>query len=188
LGVEYFDYVPPFPPHGDFNDHQHPEDMNWMNQNMPPNDTDDILILAGPLTLDLLHDTASFGNVSIYPGTYRRVEFNFVSSDDIVFNGNSIIVKGVYTNAEGTAIPVILKSNFERKVHLPIANGGVTVGSDSSVTISIIIDAIQIMRRLDLSKAVVSNGQILIDYNNNINLLMMFNDNISDRIHSRHRR
>ena len=99
-----------------------------------------------------------------------------------LFGGNSIIVNGTYHKSDGSVLPVILKSDFNKQIQLPLADGGITVTANSSVTVSIVLDIPSWLNSLDLSSAVVSNNEILIDKINNKELLQLFETNLTSNI------
>jgi len=135
---------------------------------------DDIL-LAGPYVLEIIDSNATIGEVDVYPGTFKKVDFTFLVNDGPEFNGNSIMLKGNYTTADGTIIPVTVKSAFDQQVQLQLADGGVTIASNNLVTLSVVLDAQTWMESIDLSTAILKGGEILIDNVNNQKLLAQFN-------------
>jgi hypothetical protein len=138
--------------------------------------------LPGPYMLDVLNGSLSIDQVAVYPGTFRTVDFNFNVSNEAAFGGNSIVVKGSYQKSDGTAVPVTLRSDFSLQVQLPIADPGIIVASNSSVTITIIIDIPSWINKLDLSSAIVVNNEIIIDKTNNPGLLKLFEANLASLI------
>jgi hypothetical protein len=120
--------------------------------------------------------------VDVYPGTFKKVDFTFLINDQAGFGGNSIIVDGSYQKTDGTILHVVLKSDFNQQVQLPLANGGITAVPNSIVTLSILLDIPAWINSLDLSSAVVSNNEILIDKTNNKELLKLFEANLTSSI------
>ena len=146
-------------------------------------DNDDIL-LAGPYSLDISSGTANIDQVSIYPGTFKKVDFNLQVNNDTVFNGNSIIISGNYTKTDGTVIPFTIKSGFSQMVQLPLANNGITVAANSSVNISIVFDIQSWLLNLNFSGAQLSGNEIIIDTSNNVTIFNDFNSRLMNYVES----
>jgi hypothetical protein len=128
--------------------------------------------------LDVIDGKLTIGQVSVYPGTFKKVDFTFLINNDVAFGGNSIIVSGSYQKTDGTVFHVILNSDFNQQVQLPLANGGTIVAANSTVALSIVLDIPAWINCLNLSSAVVSNNEILIDKTNNPDLLKLFEANL----------
>jgi len=133
-------------------------------------ETENDIRLPGPYTLELSNNLALISNVEAFPGTYKKVNFEFVSG-----NGGSIIISGNYINGTVTT-PFTLSSAFDKIVQLPLSNGGVVVSANSTKDISIVFDLNSWFATLDLSIASLTNGEILIDMNNNKAILSAFED------------
>ncbi len=140
------------------------------------------ILLAGPFTLDISAGEAVIDQVDVYPGTFKKVDFTFQLNTNTPFNGHSIAITGNYTASDGTIIPVVLYSDFAKQVQLPLANGGVTVPSNSSVAITIVFDLNKWFGNLDLTGATVTDGKIVIDSQNNPSLLAAFEANVASNI------
>lgn len=164
---------------GDHNDGGN--DAEASGDNEAGGEKDDV-ILPGPYMLDVLNGSLSIDQVAVYPGTFKKVDFKFNVSNEAAFGGNSIVVKGSYQKSDGTAVPVTLRSDFSLQVQLPIADPGIIVASNSSVTITIIIDIPSWINKLDLSSAIVVNNEIIIDKTNNPDLLNLFEANLASLI------
>ncbi len=136
-------------------------------------ETSDVL-LAGPYILDVVDGNFTIGQVNVYPGTFKKVDFTFLNNNDVAFGGNSIIVNGSYQKADGTILPVVLKSDFNQQVQLPLANGGLIVAANSTIALSIVLDIPAWINSLNLSSAIVSSNEIVIDKTNNPELLKLF--------------
>lgn len=135
------------------------------------------IILTGPYTLDIISGSASIGQVNVYPGTFKKVDFNFQGSDAL--NGNSIIISGKYTFTDGTVTPFTINSAFSQMVQMPLSGNGVTVVENSSVIIDIVFDTNAWLNGINFESATVTNKQIIIDNNNNTKLLSTFEANLS---------
>lgn len=132
----------------------------------------------GPYSIDISSGTANLGNFSVYPGTFKKVNFQLTKSSANPYAGKSMIMKGEYLPNSGSPIPFTIKSALSTNLQLPIANGGITVKSNSSVTIAIVIDLPGLFKNIDFSKAVVSNGSIFIDNQNNYVFLKTLENNL----------
>ena len=139
------------------------------------------IALPGPFALEISAGTSSLGQVNVYPGTFKKVNFQFQTSAINPFNGNSIVISGNYIKADGATIPFILQSNFSEEVQLLIANGGIVAVANSTQNILIQFD-LNAWLNLDFASAQVTNNQILIDANNNNGLLNAFNTNVAMNI------
>lgn len=130
------------------------------------------LKLAGPYLLDIVSGTASIDQVSVQPGTYKKVDFEFFAGPE---NSNhSIELSGTFTNVQGITIPFTLTSEFAETVQLPLAGNGIQVTSGGITTLSILFDVNSWLNKLDFSTAVVSNGQININKDENSGLYLAF--------------
>jgi hypothetical protein len=164
---------------GDYNDGGN--DTETGSDNETGGEVDDV-ILTGPYMLDVLNGSLSIDQVAVSPGTFKKVDFKFNVSNEVAFGGNSIVVKGSCQKPDGSTVPVILRSDFSRQVQLPIADPGITVASNSSVTITIIIDIPAWINKLDLSSATAVNNEIIIDKTNNPDLLKLVEANLASLI------
>jgi len=142
----------------------------------------DDIILPGPYTLDVLNGTVSIDQVAVYPGTFKKVDFTFVTSTEADFGGNSIVVTGSYQQPGGTVVPVVLRSAFSETIQLPLAGNGLTVADNSTVSITIVLDIPSWINNLDLSGAVLTNSEIIIDNTVNEDLLNLFEANLVSSI------
>ena len=140
------------------------------------------VLLPGPYVLDVIDGKLTIGQVSVYPGTFKKVDFTFLINNDVTFGGNSIIVSGNYQKTDGTVLPVVLKSDFNQQVQLPLANGGLIAAANSTVGLSIVLDIPAWINSLNLSSAIVTNNEILIDKTNNPDFLKLFEANLTTGI------
>lgn len=163
-------------------DHNDGDGDNENNDKEGQNAENADVSLPGPYILDVIDNIVIIDKVDVYPGTFKKVDFTFLANDEAGFEGNSIIVNGSYQKADGTVIPVILKSGFDKQVQLPLADGGIIVAANSTVTLSIVLDISAWINNLDLSSAVISNNEILIDKTNNQELLTLFEANLTSDI------
>jgi hypothetical protein len=144
-------------------------------------ETPDITV-PGPFSVDLSSGTASIGSFDVYPGTFKKVNFKLVPNSADPFWGKTIVISGLYTPQGGSAIPFTLKSDVNSQLQLPLANGGIVATSNSTVSLDIVIDLPVLFNSVDFSTATVSNGQILIDSQNNAALLSSFETNLQKYI------
>ena len=142
------------------------------------NDGGDIL-LPGPYALDITGGTATIGQIEAQPGTYKKVNFDFVAG--IENKGNSILLSGNYFSTSGVVIPFTLTSNFEANVQLPLVNG-ITVNSGITVSVSIVFDVNGWLSGLDFENATVTDGKIVINQTENSNLYNTFIKAVSKNI------
>ena len=139
------------------------------------------IALPGPFALEISAGTSSLGQINMYPGTFRKVNFQFQTSTNNPFNGNTIVISGNYKKTDGTIIPFIMQSNFSEEVQLLIANGGIVAAANTSQNILIQFNLNEWLN-LDFAGAQVTNNQILINSANNISLLNAFNANVAKNI------
>ena len=139
------------------------------------------IALPGPFALEISAGTSSLGQVNVYPGTFKKVNFQFQTIAINPFNGNTIVITGNYKKADGTIIPFLLQSNFSEEVQLLIANGGIVAAANTSQNILIQFNLNEWLN-LDFAGAQVTNNQILINSANNISLLNAFNANVAKNI------
>jgi len=156
------------------------DDENDSN-NETGGEKDDIL-LPGPYMLDVVNGSLSIDQVAVYPGTFKKVDFKFNVSNEAGFGGNSIVVKGSYQKPDGTAVPFTLRSDFSQQVQLPVANGGITVAANNTITLTIVLDIQSWINTIDLSGAILTNNEIIIDKTINADLLNLFEANLASSI------
>jgi hypothetical protein len=164
---------------GDFSDGGSDTEKNTDNE--AGGEKEDI-ILPGPYTLDVVNGTLAIDQVAVYPGTFKKVDFKFNVSNETGFGGNSIVVTGNYLKTDGSTLPVILKSDFSQQIQLPVANNGITVAADSTVTLTIVLDISSWMNSLDISGATLTNNEIVIDKTVNSDILKLFEANLASSI------
>lgn len=144
-------------------------------------DSEDIL-LAGPFSLDISNGDAIIDQIDVYPGTFKKVDFTFQLNSNTPFNGHSIAIAGNYVATDGSIIPFVLYSDFAKQIQLPLADGGITVQSNSKVSISIVFDLNNWLGSLDLQGATITDGKIVIDHMNNPSLLAEFEAKVAANI------
>lgn len=159
-------------------DHNDGDGDNENNDKEGANTENDDVRLPGPYVLNVINGMVIIDKVDVYPGTFKKVDFIFLINNEADFGGNSIIVKGNYQKTDGTVLPVVLKSDFNQQVQVPLANGGITVAANSTVELSIVLDIPTWINNIDLSSADVTNNEILIDKTNNQELLKLFEENL----------
>lgn len=154
-------------------------DGNEKKSKSEAGDAGDIL-LSGPYLLDILSGTASIDQVTVQPGTYKKVDFEFFAGSEN--SSHSIVLSGTYTNAQGIAIPFVLTSEFAETVQLPLAGNGIQVTSGAITTLSILFDVNNWLNKLDFSTAIVNNGQVNITKDENPGLYLAFLSELSKHI------
>lgn len=153
--------------------------VNIFDLHIKEDSGNDDVILQGPYTIEISNGIVSFDQVDVFTGTYKKVDLIFQTGDSTTLNGHSIIITGNYINADGSSIPFTLKSDFTKQIQLQLANEGVTVSENSTVSISIVFDTDAWLSDLDFANAHITNGEIAIDNNNNTSLLNAFEANLS---------
>ncbi len=138
------------------------------------------LLLSGPYLLDIINGSASIDQVTVQPGTYKKVNFDFYAGNEN--NGHSISLSGLFTNAQGGIVPFTLTSDFAGTVQLPLAGSGLQVSSGGTSTISILFDVNNWLSSLDLGTATQANGKITISNNENQGLYLAFITELSKHI------
>ncbi len=133
------------------------------------NDGGDVT-LAGPYVLDVINGLATIDQIDVQPGTYKKVDFDFVAGPEN--NGNSIVISGVYTSA-GVATPFEITSNLAATVQLLLANI-VNVNSGSTVSVSIVFDVAGWLSTIDFENAILTVDKIIINANENASLYNSF--------------
>lgn len=164
-----------------FDGEQEGEHNDGDNENGGETEMPDI-VLNGPLSFDIASGSVELGNVDVYAGTFKKVDLDFSKTPIAPFNNHSIIVEGNYKKQNGDVIPLTINSKFSKTFETLIANGGITVNANSTVPVTIIFDLDNIFKNVDLSNAVVSNGAIIIDEQNNSNLLQIFENNLNNSV------
>lgn len=152
-------------------------------------ETEDIVV-EGPFTLDVAKGGTVIDSVPVYPGTFHRVDLFFQVSDGAPFSGNSIVISGAFRPTNAAPVPFTLRSTFAGRMRAPIAGGGITVGENAIVPVSITFDLAALLGNLDMASATVVGGEITIDASSNPALLAAFEQNfrggcMETREHSR---
>lgn len=142
------------------------------------NDGGDI-VLAGPYVLDIAGGTATIDQVEAQPGTYKKVNFDFLAGTEN--GGNSIVLTGNYTANDGSVIPFELTSTFEANVQLPLVNG-ISVNSGSTVAVSIVFDVKGWLNGINFENASLSNGKIVVNEEQNGTIYKQFIEAVSKNI------
>ena len=134
------------------------------------NDGGDV-VLAGPYVLDIINGAATIDQVSVQPGNYKKVDFDFVAGPEN--SGNSILIKGEYTSSAGVTVPFELTSDLSATVQLPLTKN-ISVSSGSTVSVSIVFDVQNWLSGLDFENATVTGNKILINAQQNTSLYNSF--------------
>ncbi|MEO6593285.1 MAG: hypothetical protein ABIP94_00870 [Planctomycetota bacterium] len=140
-------------------------------------DLEDI-VLTGPFTIDIANGNTVLEEVPVYPGTFRKVEIQFYLDPAAPLQGDSIYFSGQFQPNSGASINVTLRSRYADDMRVQIANGGVTVGGNASIPLTLTFDLGSLLGNLDFAGATVEGGEILIDAAHNTNLLVAFEQNI----------
>ena len=148
--------------------------INISDLHIKENSGNDDVILQGPYTIEISNGIASLKQVDMFTGSYKKVDLTIQARDSTTLGGHSIIITGNYITAKDITIPFTLKSDFTKQIQLPLVNDGVTVSENSKVSISIVFDIKTWLSALDFANAHITNGEIVIDNNNNISLLNVF--------------
>ncbi len=136
------------------------------------------IYLTGPFTLDVSSGEAIIDSVSVYPGTFKKVDLKFSPNPEAPFNNKSIIIEGAFTAAAGSVVAFSLQSEFLQEIQTNIAGTGITVAENATVPVVVIFDLAGFFSNVDFGSAKVVDGKISIDSNNNAALLNMFEANL----------
>ena len=138
------------------------------------------IVIPGPFAYNMSSDTATLGNVKLYPGTFKKVDLTFIPNNSTAFQGNSIVIKGIFKSATGTATPFVLQSKFAGQIELNLTKT-ITVSANSNVSVAIVFDFSKWMKSLDFGTAIQTAGTILIDANHNTKLAGNFEAALSQQ-------
>jgi hypothetical protein len=159
------------------NDNQDEENYNDGTDNESANETEKTendggdVVLPGPYVLDIVNGAATIDQVSVQPGTYKKVDFDFVAGPEN--NGNSILITGEYTSSAGVTVPFELTSDLSATVQLPLTKN-ISVSSGSTVSVSIVFDIQSWLSGLDFENATVTGNKISINSQQNTGLYNSF--------------
>jgi hypothetical protein len=143
---------------------------------------EDEVVLDGPFAIDIASGSAVLQAVAVFPGTFRRAQFDLHLETQTPFDGDSIVIQGQFQPTSGGAIPFTLRSHLARGLEVPIANGGITVANNAEVTFTVTFDLAAMFAHLDLHSAVVESGAIAIDGSHNATLLAAFEHDLEDAL------
>jgi len=141
------------------------------------------LQLAGPYLLDILNGSASIDKVTVPPGTYKKVNFDFVAGSEN--KGHSIALSGNFVNAQGVSIPFTLTSEIAEMIQLPLTGNGIQVTSGNIVPVSILFDISNWLNKLDFNTATQNKGQITISNVENQGLYQAFMTQVMKNIEAK---
>lgn len=136
--------------------------------------------LPGPFSFDLATGPFVLDQVSVFPGTFDRVDFRYVTNGEAPFDGASIVLEGSFVTDQGST-PFTLRSAIVGRSRVAIAGGGITVTENSIVPVELAFDLAAMVGGLDVANAVVDGGEILIDATHNVALLAAFEAGLSTR-------
>jgi hypothetical protein len=146
-------------------------------------ENEDDIDIDGPFAIDIATGGAVLQSVAVFPGTFRKVELTLHLETQAPFNGDSIVVSGQFQPSVGAAIPFTLRSHVVLdEMEVPIANGGVTVSSNTQVAFALTFDLAAMFAGMDMQSAVVEGGEITVDATHNTALLAIFEDNLRNSI------
>jgi len=141
------------------------------------------VVIEGPFAIDIASGGAVLQSVAVFPGTFRRAELEPHLEAQPPFDGDSIVIQGQFQpTGGGAAIPFTLQSHLVRELEVPIANGGVTVASNTTVAFTVTFDLAAMFAHLDLHSAVVESGAIAIDDSHNAAVLAAFEHHLEDAL------
>ncbi len=140
------------------------------------------IYLTGPFTLDVSNGEAIIDSVSVYPGTFKKVDLKFSANPAAPFNNKSIIFEGSFIPTSGSEVAFSLQSEFMKEIQTYIAGNGITVAANATVPVVVTFDLAGFFKDMNLGSAQVVNGKILIDSNNNSALLATFEANLGKYI------
>jgi hypothetical protein len=141
---------------------------------------DEEIVITGPFAIDIASGSAVLASVPVFPGTFREANIVFHRDPLAPFSGGSVYFRGQYFPTTGDAIPITLRSDFAGEIEVPIANGGITVGSNMTMPIVLTFALDSLFAGMDFATATVSGGEILIDATNNVQLLDRFEQNLAE--------
>jgi len=136
--------------------------------------------LPGPFSFDLASGPFVLDQVSVFPGTFDRVDFRYVTNGEAPFDGASIVLEGSFVTDQGST-PFTLRSAIVGRSRVAIAGGGITVTENSIVPVELAFDLAAMVGGLDVANAVVDGGEILIDATHNVALLAAFEAGLAAR-------
>jgi hypothetical protein len=136
--------------------------------------------LPGPFAFDLASGPFVLDQVMVFPGTFDRVDFRYVTTSTAPFDGASIVLEGNFVTDQGST-PFTLRSAFVGESRVAIAGGGITVTENSVVPVELAFDLAAMVGGLDVASAVVDGGEILIDATHNVALLAAFEAGLAAR-------
>ena len=161
--------------HTEGDDDDEHEDEGTDNESGDDGDDEEI-VMSGPFTVDIANGDVQLGTVSVFPGTFTKVEIDLRPGSQ----PHSIVVTGTYMASGGGSTPFTLHSDFSGDFEAPLAGGGITVTEQSVVPIIVSFDLAGMFDGLDFAGATVSGGEILIDDTNNTALLQAFEAQLED--------
>jgi hypothetical protein len=159
---------------GEHNDGDEENDQN--------EDEDGEIELSGPFTLDVSDGEAFIDTVHVYPGVFTKVELEFSTATEEPFIGSSIIIGGDFMPTDGTNIPFSLISVFTEEIEASLAQGTIDVQAEETISLTIVFDLVKWFAGMNFSAAEITEGQILINSQNNADLLTVFENNLGKNI------
>ncbi len=142
----------------------------------------DEIEVKGPFTIDISNGEAFIDSVTVFPGTFKKVELNFALNTSSPFDGKSIVMRGDFTPTNGAAVPFTLMSGFKSEIIIGLAGDGIIVSENTTVPVMVTFDLAGFFDNVDFGNAEVVNGQIVIDTTNNSALLAAFEANLFQHV------
>ncbi len=136
------------------------------------------IVISGPLALEISSGLAAIGPVPVYAGTFLQTDLHFAPSPLPPLNGNAIVVRGTYIRTDSTHISLTMLSRYSNVVETRIANGGIIVPRDSTVTVRLTFNLNSWFGTVPFNNAQLTNGRIIVDQSNNTQLLTVFETNL----------
>lgn len=140
------------------------------------------IIISGPFSLDIAAGEVLIDTVSVYPGTYKKVDATININQTDTYNGKSIIIDGNFINSDNSIVPFTLKSDFVNMLKFLLANGGITVNENTVAEIIVNFDISTWFANTEFGKATITNNEILIDNQNNTEILTVFENNLLQHV------
>lgn len=140
------------------------------------------ITMKGPFTLDISSGEAFIDSVHVSPGIFTKVELEFSAGSEKPFNGVSILIAGTFASASGQNFPFSLTSAFYDETEAVLAEGGLEVNAETTVTLTVLFNLADWFSGIDFSSVQLSDGKIIINSSNNKNILTQFENNLDKNI------
>ncbi|HLO60148.1 MAG TPA: hypothetical protein VK179_15470 [Bacteroidales bacterium] len=125
----------------------------------------------GPRTIDLLGLNNFVGSISLPPGVYHEVSLKLVAYQSDAGSSPVFYLSGIYINAAGTEIPVVLEMNEDIELRVKqegyLLDASVDYTSLIHMNLSLLFDGISAS---DLDGATLTDGTIVINSASNADI------------------